>query len=87
MDDCLVPDPFESLEQLNRFNHSDISCLEDTDLRDELNFLRPRLWKLPINHWLRERVKMLEAELSKRRSGNTEVFQWPKKKQAEGVEI
>jgi hypothetical protein len=85
--DFLIPDPFVSAEQFNRFYHSDIPRLEDTDLTDELNALRPELWGLPVDHWFRERVKMLEAEKSKRQSGGTEIFRWSESKQAEGIEV
>jgi hypothetical protein len=82
----VIPDPLISLEQLNRYCHSDITELEDTELTDEMNALRPLLWGLDSDSWLRDRVKRLETELAKRRSGDTVVFQFPSK-QAEGVEI
>lgn len=63
----LVPIPLSSLEQYYRFHHIDIPCLKDNELTDELYALRSLLWGLPDDHWLRERVRMLEHELSKRR--------------------
>lgn len=63
----LIPNPVESDTQYNRYCHYDIADLELSDLQDELYCLRPLLWGLPKDDWLRERVKMLERELSKRR--------------------
>lgn len=62
----LVPDPLVSDQQCARFYHADIEELEDTELVDELACLRVLLWKLPPDHWLRERVRVLEIELRKR---------------------
>jgi len=67
---CLIPDPSDSEEQYRRYYHLDIPSLDDTDIIDELHALRPLLWwKLPGDGWLRERVRMLEIVLGKRRSG------------------
>lgn len=86
--DALIPDPFASDKQYLRYHHLDLIELEDTELKNELYALRPLLWGLPGDHWLRERVKMLEAEVSKRR-GNTshEFSERPKPKLAEGVKL
>lgn len=86
---ALIPDPLNSHCQFNRFYHLDLPDLEDTELRDELYALRPLLWGLPPDHWLRERVKMLEAELIRRRRGNTryEFRGRQKPKLAEGVKL
>ncbi len=65
--DILVPDRFSSDRQCARFYHLDLSELEDTELIDELNALRPLLWGLPGDHWFRARVSKLEHELAKRR--------------------
>jgi hypothetical protein len=66
----LVPDPVETEEQYRRFWHLDIAGLDDTDIIDELHALRPLLWwKLPGDEWLRERVRMLGIELTKRHNG------------------
>lgn len=66
----LVPEPFESQEENDRYFHRDISNLGNADVIDELHALRPLLWwKLPSDDWLRERVRMLEIELAKRRGG------------------
>ena len=62
--DTLVPDPLNSDRQYHRFYHLDIEGLEDTELIDELNCIRPLLWGLDADHWLRERVKVLESELT-----------------------
>ena len=70
----LIPDPLNSYEQFLRFNHLDIEALTDSKLTDEFYALRPLLWGLSDDHWLRERVKMLEAEISKRK-GNM-ISQW-----------
>ena len=67
---CLVPDPSDSEAQYCRYYHLDIVSLDDSDILDELHALRPLLWwKLPDDDWLRERIKTLETELAKRRSG------------------
>ena len=63
----LVPDPLVSDRQYERFYHLDLSGLETWELWDELNHLRPQVWGLPADHWLRERVQMLQKELGKRR--------------------
>ena len=63
----LIPDPVNSLDQYYRFQHLDVPRLDDNELTDELYALRPLLWGLPDDHWLRDRVKMLEAENMKRR--------------------
>ena len=62
----LVPDPFLSDREYARFYHLDLSDLSDMALRDELHHLRFFLWGLESNHWLRERVKELEAEMKRR---------------------
>jgi len=64
----LIPDPFETAEEHLRYYHEDIPSLDDSDITDELHALRPLLWwKLPGDDWLRQRVRMLEIELAKRR--------------------
>ena len=86
--DILIPDPLSSDQQYTRFYHLDLPELEDTELTDELYALRPLLWGLPAEHWLRERVKMLEHELAKRRGDTTyKVSRQPKPKQAEEVTL
>lgn len=64
---ALVPDPLSSDRQYTRFYHLDLPELEDIELTDELNYLRPLLWGIPRNHWLQERVRGLQKELTKRR--------------------
>ena len=85
--DVLIPDPLSGDRQYARFYHLDIEGLEDTALTDELYALRPLLWGLPGEPWLRERVKMLEAELAKRRYAGHEFRGQPKPKPAEGVKL
>lgn len=85
--DVLIPDPLSSNREYARFYHLDIERLEDTELTDELHALRPLLWGLSPEHWLRERVKMLEAELAKRRYVGHEFRGQPKPKLAEGVKL
>jgi hypothetical protein len=65
--DVLVPNPLNSDRQYYRFHHLDLPDLDDTELADELNYLRPLLWGLDSEHWFRERVMMLENELRKRK--------------------
>ena len=84
---CLVPDPLQSDRQYERFYHEDIPALEDGELTDELYALRPLLWGLDSGHWLRERVLMLEKELSKRQHDTRYKFSKPKPKPAEGVKL
>jgi len=63
----LVPDTNDSEEQYCRFYHLDIPSLDDTELINELDALRPLLWwKLPGDDWLRERVRLLKDESRKR---------------------
>jgi hypothetical protein len=62
----VVPDPLSSNKQYARFRHLDIDGLQDSELVDERYALRPLLWGLPSDHWLRERVAVLESELRKR---------------------
>lgn len=86
--DALVPDPLASNRQYKQFYHLDLSELEDVELIDELNYLCSRLWGLPSEHWLRERVKALKAEISKRRGNTNHSFRArPKPKPAEGVKL
>ena len=86
--DILIPDPLFSDQQSKQFYHLDLSELEDTELKDELHYLRPLLWGLDSEHWLRERVKVLEAETSKRRDNTGHEFRGqPKPKPAEGVKL
>ena len=86
--DVLIPDPLSSDRQYERFYHLDLPELEDTELKDELHYLRPLVWGLPVEHWLRERVKALEAETSKRRYNTGYEFRGqPKPKPAEGVKL
>jgi len=85
--DVLIPDPLSSDQQYTRFYHLDLPELEDTELTDELYALRPLLWGLPPEHWLRERVKALEAEMIKHR-GNTSQFRARTKPElAKGVKL
>lgn len=67
MSNVLIPDPLNSDAQFARFYHFDLSDLDDTELLDELNCLRPLLWGLPVDHWLRQRVQALERELTSRK--------------------
>ena len=84
----LIPDPLSDDRQYARFYHLDIEEIGDTELIDELYALRPLLWGLDSDHWFRERVKMLEHELAKRRGDTTyKASRQPKPKQAEGVTL
>jgi len=62
-----VPNPFDSFEQRERYYHFDIPYLETAELRKELHALCPHLWELPDDHWMHQRVDMLQHELAKRR--------------------
>ena len=86
--DTLIPDPLVSDRQYERFYHLDVPELDDTELTDELHALRPLLWGLDPQHWLRERVQMLEKELAKRRgTARYELSGQRKPKPAEGVKL
>ena len=86
--DVLIPDPLSSNRQYDRFHHLDIADSEDSELLDELYALRPLLWGLPPEHWLRARVRMLEAELSRRQGDISREFsKREKSKPAEGVKL
>ena len=86
--DVLIPDPLSSDRQYAQFYHLDLPELEDTELTDGLYALRPLLWGLDSNHWLRERVQMLEKELAKRRgAARYEPSRQQKSKPAEGVKL
>jgi hypothetical protein len=67
MTPVIIPNPLESDTQYYRYHHFDIPGAELSDLQDELYALRPLLWGLPKDGWLRERVRLIEAELAKRR--------------------
>ena len=83
---ALVPDPIKSDKENEQFFHQDLSELGDTELTDELHHLRPLLWGLDSDHWLRERVEKLEREISKR-GGNTDFSGRQKSKPAGGVRL
>lgn len=63
----LIPDPLNTDTECDRFYHLDVPELDDSELTDEVNYIRALLWQVPANDWLRERVNVLENELSKRR--------------------
>ena len=69
----IIPDPLDSLEQYYRFHHLDIPELEDDELIDECNYLRTCLWRLPADHWARQRVITLRNELKRRQITDYEV--------------
>jgi hypothetical protein len=84
----LVPNPLSSLEQYLRFWHLDLAHLADNDLMDEFHALRPLLWGLPPDHWLRRRVQLLKGEMDKRSySVKYNKTIRPKPKLAEGVKL
>ena len=67
MSDVLIPDPLHNDEQYNRFYHFDIPYMETQELADELHYLRAHLWGLLADDWRRERVRVLESELKRRK--------------------
>lgn len=82
----VTPDPLKSNGEYNRYHHFDIPNLDSEDLQDELNALRPLLWGLDKNHWLRERVRELQVELAKRRYATTQpATPTPKRQLAKAV--
>ncbi len=87
----LVPDPLCSDRQYERFYHLDIVDLGESELREELWALQSMVWWLSPGQekdWLRERVRMLERELAKRRGNiNYKLTEQPKPQLAEGVQL
>lgn len=86
----LTPNPLESDAQHERYYHLDIPYLELDQIREELYALRPLLWGLPEGDWIRERVRKLEAERTRRRYGDKEVVAAktkPKHRPVEGVKL
>ena len=88
VNNVLIPNPLNNDSQYARFYHFDIEGLEDVALMDELYALRSLLWRLPPEHWLRERVKILKDELAKRNWDTSKKSrERPKPKLAEGVKL
>ena len=89
MTNPLIPNPLENDSQYNRYYHYDISHTELSDLWDELHALRPLLWGLPQDDWLRQRLRELENEVAKRKYGDKQPAKAkPKPKRlVEGVKL
>lgn len=86
--DAFVPDPLDSIEQYLRYWHFDLAELEDNELADEFYALRPMLWRLPTEHWLRKRVSALHDEMTRRRYSTKDSKDIrPKPQLAEGVKL
>jgi len=68
--EVLIPDPLAGDKEYARYHHLDIQGLTDVEVMDEYYALRPCLWGLPSDHWLRQRVKALGIEKAKRRRGH-----------------
>ena len=87
----LIPDPLDNDKAYCRFYFLDLPDLELSDLRDELYALRPLLWGLPKDNWLRQRVEALQAEITRRKYSDSQLPQaTPKarpKRLAEGVKL
>lgn len=62
----LIPDPLNTDTEYDRFHHVDVAGMDPEEMANELDALRPLLWGLAADNWLRGRVKVLEAALSKR---------------------
>ena len=82
--DALIPNPLISSQTYCRFYHLGLSELGDTEIKEELDYLRPLLWGEPPDSWLRQRVERLQGEIERRQS-NTRGQ--PKAKHAEGVRL
>jgi len=65
--EVLIPEPTAGDNEYARYHHLDIQGLNDIEVIDEFYALRPCLWGLSSDHWLRQRVKALGIELAKRR--------------------
>ena len=65
--DILIPIATDCDTEYVRYHHLDIQGLNDIEVMDEFYALRPCLWGLPSDHWLRQRVKALGIELAKHR--------------------
>jgi hypothetical protein len=61
-----IPNPLFSDRQFDRFHNQDVEYLETREIAEELWSIRPYLYRLPDDHWLREREKALGAEMARR---------------------
>lgn len=85
----IVPNPLNTLTEFDRYYHYDLINAETGDLLDELYALRPLLWGLSKTDWIRQRVTEIEAEITRRKYGDS---QSPRQKArpkrlAEGVRL
>jgi len=62
----LYANPMDTYEGYLRFHHLDVADLTDSEVLEELYCLRPQLWGLPQDDWLRQRVQILESESHRR---------------------
>ena len=82
-----VPNPLNSDRQYARFSHHDLADSEGSELIEELWFIRPCLWGLPADAWLRERHQVLQGELRKRQWREAEYKARKILPKAEGVQL
>jgi hypothetical protein len=75
MTKLLIPDPLNSDAEYARFHFLDIPELDNIELRDELNYIKALLWGIPAEHWLRERVRQLETEITRRKYSDSQLPQ------------
>jgi hypothetical protein len=100
MGNNLIPNPFDSDKEFNRFYHYDLPDMEVEDLLCELCATRYRLWLLSRSsrllslyeqrqriRWYQERIHRIEAELRNRRYVAWHGRSQPKPKLAEGVRL
>ena len=66
MADKRVPDPLASSKEYARFYHLGLCELENSEIVEELDYLKPLLYGEPEDSWLRQRVARLEAEIQRR---------------------
>jgi len=98
----LIPNPFDSDKEYQRYHHYDLADMETEDLLCELGSTRYRLWLLKYGRfarvfssfeqrqrlkWYRERISRIKVELGKRRYVPRETRSQPKPKLSQGVKL
>ena len=85
----LAPNPLESDTEYNRYYHHDLPGMDITALHDELYALRPMLWGLGPDDWLRERVRYLEYWIEQHQAtgDHSPARPAPKRPRIEGVTV
>lgn len=80
-----VPNPYQTLEEHERFHGRDIPGLPEDELARELELLRSQVNREDCPHpWRVARMAALRAELAGLRAGEDELGQYRQRKQASG---